>query len=171
MPRDSAETRERIIEAAHRLFYRKGYSRVGVDEIAAEAGVTKRTLYYHFKSKDDVLAEMMRAAHERASATTQVWADRAISDARAFVSSIFKGIAKWSARSDFSAGGYSRIVMELGDLPGHPARAITRKHKATVEKLLATDLARRGVTNAPARAREVVLLMEGSSVATLIHGG
>ena len=46
MPRSSAETRKRILDAAYRLFRRQGYSRVSMDEIAAATTVTKRTLYY-----------------------------------------------------------------------------------------------------------------------------
>src|SRR5262245_8349179 len=58
-PRSANLTRDRVVEAAYRLFYRKGFGRVSVDEIAASAGVTKRTLYYHFKSKDELLASVL----------------------------------------------------------------------------------------------------------------
>ena len=54
MPRSSTDTRERILQAAYELFYAKGFARVGVDAVAEKAGLTKRTLYYHFKSKDDL---------------------------------------------------------------------------------------------------------------------
>ncbi len=47
-------TRERIVAAATKLFYDEGIRSVGVDAVAAKAGVTKRTLYYIFRSKDDL---------------------------------------------------------------------------------------------------------------------
>ena len=56
MAQTAERTRARILDAAYGLFYRKGFGRVGVDEIAALAKVTKRTLYYHFTSKDEMLA-------------------------------------------------------------------------------------------------------------------
>src|SRR6185436_3387708 len=56
MARDSSKTRRRLIAAADGLFYGQGIRAVGVDAIAAAAGVTKRTLYYHFASKDDLVA-------------------------------------------------------------------------------------------------------------------
>ena len=62
MPRHAERTRRRILDAAYELFYRKGFARVGVDEMAAFAGLTKRTLYYHFKSKDELLAAVARRA-------------------------------------------------------------------------------------------------------------
>ncbi|HUG60614.1 MAG TPA: helix-turn-helix domain-containing protein, partial [Methylomirabilota bacterium] len=57
--RPVASTRETIVEAAYRLYRRKGYARVSLDEIASHASVTKRTLYYHFASKDDLLGSVM----------------------------------------------------------------------------------------------------------------
>jgi AcrR family transcriptional regulator len=52
MPKQTGEaTRRAILDAAYTLFYRKGYSRVGVEQVAALAKVTKRTLYYHFRAR------------------------------------------------------------------------------------------------------------------------
>jgi hypothetical protein len=49
-------TRDRLVAAASTLFYAHGIRAIGVDAIAAKAGVTKRTLYYHFASKDELVA-------------------------------------------------------------------------------------------------------------------
>ncbi len=54
-------TRERIISAAAKLFYNEGIRSVSVDAVAEEAGVTKRTLYYHFASKDDLIGAYLEA--------------------------------------------------------------------------------------------------------------
>jgi AcrR family transcriptional regulator len=63
MSRSAAKTKRRILDAAYELFYRKGFNRVGVDEIAAASRVTKRSLYYHFKSKDELLASVLELQH------------------------------------------------------------------------------------------------------------
>jgi AcrR family transcriptional regulator len=60
VPRNSELTRRRILDEAYELFYRMGFGRVGVDEVAAFAHVTKRTLYYHFRSKDELLAAVLK---------------------------------------------------------------------------------------------------------------
>ena len=57
----STDTRERIIAAASKLFYSDGIRGVSVDAVAAKAGLTKRTLYYHFRSKDDLVAAYLAA--------------------------------------------------------------------------------------------------------------
>ena len=56
---------ERILRTASEMFYRKGIRAVGVDSIAAEAGVTKKTLYEKFGSKDELIAAYLRARDER----------------------------------------------------------------------------------------------------------
>ena len=66
MPRDSAETRKRILNAANRLFYAQGIRAVSVDAVAEKAGVTKKTLYYHFKSKDTLWRAAIRFTFTRA---------------------------------------------------------------------------------------------------------
>ena len=49
------DTKGRILKSAYSLFRQQGFTRVSVDAIAEWAGVTKRTVYYHFKSKDDIV--------------------------------------------------------------------------------------------------------------------
>ena len=53
-------TRKRIVDAATKLFYAEGIGRVSVDAVAEKAGLTKRTLYYHFASKDDLIASVWK---------------------------------------------------------------------------------------------------------------
>jgi AcrR family transcriptional regulator len=48
--------KDRILATADRLFYQQGIRAIGVDTIAAEAGISKRTLYNHFPSKDVLIA-------------------------------------------------------------------------------------------------------------------
>src|SRR5207302_319930 len=52
---------KRILAAADKLFYTKGIRAVGVDTVAAEAGVSKRTLYNHYPSKDALIAAYLQA--------------------------------------------------------------------------------------------------------------
>lgn len=61
----SSDARQRIVEAAERLFYAEGVRAVGIDRIIAEADVAKMSLYNHFPSKDDVILAVLR--HRAAS--------------------------------------------------------------------------------------------------------
>ena len=51
---------ERILATADRLFYRQGIRMIGVDTIAAEIGISKRTLYNYFPSKDDLIVAYLQ---------------------------------------------------------------------------------------------------------------
>jgi AcrR family transcriptional regulator len=51
-----SDMKERILETADKLFYSRGIRAIGVDTIAAEVGISKRTLYNHFPSKDALIS-------------------------------------------------------------------------------------------------------------------
>jgi AcrR family transcriptional regulator len=170
MPKAPGETQRRILESSYGLFYRKGFNRVGVDDIARAAGVTKRTLYYHFRSKDELLAAVLQRQHEFAFAQVRNWTERLSGGAEEVFDSLFHDLAKWAATPRYSGAGFTRVAMELADLPGHPARAVARQHKAAIERLLAEALAKAGVEPSAERAREVALLMEGAMALMLVHG-
>lgn len=169
MPKPTGEARARILAAAYKLFYRHGFTRVGVDEIAAAADVTKRTLYYHFASKDDLLAAVLEEqrplALEKARAVNFVRQ----SDPAAALDTLWEELRRWFASPNWSGSGFTRIAMELGDLPGHPARRIASVHKAEVEAANAAFFESIGVADAKQRAREYAVLLEGALVLTLIH--
>ena len=92
MPRNPAATRARIYAAAYALFYRKGFQRTSLDDIAAKAGVTKRTLYYHVRSKDDLAGAMLAHQHGFVLAEMARWMGAATS-ARKLVDQLFDSVA------------------------------------------------------------------------------
>jgi AcrR family transcriptional regulator len=63
--RKRRETQQRITAAGMRLFIKQGYDNTTLDEIAAEADISRRTFFYYFKSKDDILLSMQRGNSER----------------------------------------------------------------------------------------------------------
>jgi hypothetical protein len=82
---------------------------------------------------------------------------------------MFNDIAVWSTRPDFAGTGFTRFVIELADLPGHPARVIARRHKALIEIQIAQALKRAQIPLPEKRARELLMLSEGAIVMILIH--
>ena len=170
MPRTGEPTRTRILEAAYRLFRRQGYSRVTMDEIAATARLTKRTLYHHFESKDRLLAEVLAEQHELALRAFRTFGDELSGSAEEIVAGMFRELAVWADRPRWAGSGFTRLVIELADLPGHPARKIARRHKAELEACLGDLLAQSGVHRSKELARAVWLLSEGAISLILVHG-
>jgi AcrR family transcriptional regulator len=170
VPRTSEGTQKRILDAAYKLFRRRGYSRVSMDEIAVATRVTKRTLYYHFESKDQLLATVLEAQHHLALAAFRTFGDRLSGSPEAIIDGLFHELAVWSDKPRWAGSGFTRLVIELADLPGHPARLIARRHKALLESHLAEVFARAGIIRSRERAREVWLLSEGAISLILVHG-
>src|SRR5215468_10863238 len=59
---EALETRNRILDAAERIFEKRGVSRTSLQDIAEAAGVTRGAIYWHFKGKDELFAAMMERA-------------------------------------------------------------------------------------------------------------
>ena len=95
--------------------------------------------------------------------------DRYSGSAEEIIDVLFGELAKWSAKPGWTGAGFTRLVMELADLPGHPARAIAHRHKAAMEAWWASLLEKAGVPSPAERAREIVLLLEGAMALILIH--
>ncbi|MDB5541412.1 MAG: hypothetical protein JWQ89_3139 [Devosia sp.] len=170
MPRSTIETREKILHAAFRQFRKTGFFRSGIDEIAAASGVTKRTLYNHFPSKDDLLAAVLEAQHKRFFMTPDPYGISPTGDALRFIDDLFRELVVWSSKAKWAGSGYTRLAMELTDLPGHPARLIARRHKSAVETYLSGVLADAGLDHPDERGRELMLLIEGAMLMIVIRG-
>jgi AcrR family transcriptional regulator len=170
MPRSASETRQAILHAAFKEFRRKGYFRSGVDEIAAASRVTKRTLYNHFPSKDDLLAAVLVSQHERDFLMGDPYGIRPDGDPHHFIDELFEKLIAWSSTPRWAGAGFTRLAMELADLPGHPARVIAKRHKLALEDYLTGVLERSGVENTTEQARRLMVLLEGTMLLIVIHG-
>ena len=168
MRRSRDETRRRILNAAYGLFWRRGFLRVSMDDIAARADITKRALYQHFRSKDDLMSAALAQSSDLAMQRLGQFKHPA--NAAELIDTFFTDLAEWAAKPRWSGGGFTRAVIELADMRGHPAREIARKHKAAVEAWLADGLAAAKISSARDRAREIMLLTEGAMALMLIHG-
>jgi len=170
MPRSSAQTRHRILEAAYRLFYRRGFLRSGVDAVAEAAGVTKRTLYNHFPSKDALIAAVLAERAGMAETEMRAWSRIGRLDPETLIRDLFTGLRRWAMMPEWRGSGFTRAAMELAWAPGHPARHVAAEHKRAIEGLLTTAFSEGGATDPARSARQSVLLIEGAMALRLIHG-
>ena len=161
--------REKIVDAANSLFYREGIRAVSVDAVAEKAGVTKKTLYYHFKSKDDLVAEYLASRDQPNLKLYEKWYETADGDTTDRIEAIFQNLARSARHPKWKGCGFLRTAAELANLPGHPAMKIGAEHKKKFERWLAGRLAEDGMSEPEATARQIVLLMDGAFSTMLVH--
>jgi AcrR family transcriptional regulator len=169
MARTAIPTRERIISAANALFYNDGIRGVSVDAVAEKAGVTKRTLYYHFKSKDDLVAAYLDARDQPNLALFRQWFSAAEGGLPDKVEAIFRNLARSARHPKWKGCGFLRTSAELANMPGHPAMKIGAAHKKKFEAWLHATFEAEGIAEPLRLARQILLLLDGSFAVVLLH--
>ncbi|MGV6875575.1 TetR/AcrR family transcriptional regulator [Pseudochelatococcus sp. B33] len=163
-------TRDRIIKAAAKLFQNEGIRAVSIDAVAEKAGVTKRTLYYHFRSKDELIAAHLANRDQPNLKLFQQWFADTEGDVADKVEGIFRNLAQSARHPKWKGCGFLRTSVELINMPGHPAIVIGRAHKKRVEDWLCSvfeDVC--GPDRARQLARQVILLLDGAFSVVLLH--
>ena len=169
MPLNSDQTRERIVAAAARLFYNEGIRAASVDAIAEKAGITKKTLYYHFRSKDELIAAYLESRDQPTLDLYARWFETTPGSAADKVRGLFAEFARSVDTPRWKGCGFLRTTAELANAPGHPALKAGAAHKKRFEAWLADALARQGADNAAATARSIVILLDGAAAVMLVH--
>lgn len=152
---------DRILAAADRLFYTKGIRAVGVDTVAAEAGVSKRTLYNHYPSKDALIAAYLTARFRHIAPSD--------APAREQILANFERLERMIADGSFRGCPYVNAVTELGD-PKHPAAQLALQFKEQRRQWLRSLLERMGVKDPDALATQLQILAEGVLATALVRG-
>ena len=152
---------ERILAAADRLFYTQGIRAVGVDAVAAEAAVSKRTLYNHYPSKDVLIAAYLTARFKHIAPSD--------APAREQILGAFDRLERMFADGSFRGCPYVNAVTELGD-PRHPAAAIALQFKEQRRLWFRSLLERLGARNSDALATQLQILSEGALASALVRG-
>jgi AcrR family transcriptional regulator len=155
--------RHDILKAAEKLFARHGYGLTGVDALAAEAGVTKRTLYKQFGSKEALYAEWLRG-RDAATRGAMLRAVEALSDdPKGQLLALFDVLAQLARKPDFHGCPFSRALIEFGaDEAQSASRAIAEEHKAALAHWFAERLGAAGIADVEAATEELAMLYEGT---------
>ncbi len=155
--------RERILDAAAELFYRHGIRAVGVDAIAEAADTNKMTLYRHFASKDELVAECLR---EHAHEVDHYWDElsaRYAGDPEGEIRGWLEAVASCVTDAGERGCVMANASVELPE-KDHPARAVIEAHKRSARERLVTLFRAAGLLEPQGLADEVFLLIEGARI-------
>lgn len=159
----SIPPRARILRAARDLFYRQGIHAVGVDAVAEAAGTNKMTLYRHFKSKDELVAECLR---ECGRELEDVWVDvgrEHVGDPKGQLLAWLRFIAEFKINGGERGCAFANAAVELPD-PNHPARRVIEEFKNHHRTGIIELCRKAGLRNPELLADELFLLSEGARV-------
>lgn len=160
-------TADSITEAALGLFYRQGFHASGVEQLSQVAGVTKKTLYRHFPSKEHLVEAALRLRDAQFMAKMQAAMEPATDAQRPLAYIDF--IAAWAHESDFHGCAFINAAAEYADA-GEPPHVLARQHKEQVLAYLEEVCSRAGFRQPVAAGRQLFLIGEGLIVACQVGG-
>jgi len=155
--------RERVLAAARELFYRYGIHVVGVDAIAEAAGTNKMTLYRHFGSKDELIAECMRQLAAEFEASWERIAEAHAGNPRGQLLAWLKHVGEFKLNTTDRGCAFVNAAVQLAD-QNHPARRVIEAHKMAIREKLVRLCREARLVEPELLADKVFLLLEGARV-------
>lgn len=160
--------RDRVLAAAARLFMREGVNAVGVDRLAQEAEVSKRSIYQHFDGKDDIVAAMLQEYGPRVVAG--YFSDEEEQAPRERTLHVFDALQTAAEACDFFGCPFVNVATELRDR-GHPAAEVARRFKDELTAYFERQAAAAGARHPHLLAEQLTLLFDGASASAALRGG
>ncbi|WP_240503027.1 TetR/AcrR family transcriptional regulator [Streptomyces prasinopilosus] len=153
----------KVLQTASRLFYERGIRAVGVEAIAEEAGVTKKTLYDRFGSKDDLIVAYLRARDGLWRSTLVKYVNGHDGPPAEKILATFGALREWTRERNLRGCAFINASVELPE--DHPGREVARDQKAWLLAYLEGLAAQARVEDPAGLAAQVLILHEGACVA------
>jgi AcrR family transcriptional regulator len=157
-----------VLEAASELFYERGIHAVGVDVIAERAGVTKKTLYDRFGSKERLVVEYLTDRDRQWRSFLDEHLAQADPNPGGRLVAVFDASATWARERGRKGCSMINAHAEISD-PDHPAYSVIVGQKRWMLALFTELAAAAGVADPRAVGEHIMLLHEGAVVTAGMH--
>jgi AcrR family transcriptional regulator len=157
---EKPDMKERILATADRLFYLRGIRAIGVDTVAAEIGISKRTLYNHFPSKDALISAYLERRLVQPRASDKPPAEQILAT--------FDSLERRFSARDFRGCPFVNAVAEMG-AEDRGVRKIAIAFKESRRLWFRDLLVRLGVAEPEALATQLALLVDGAIAQDLVR--
>ncbi len=158
-PRDDLRTR--LVDGAGRVFYRDGIAATGTAGLARELGMSKRTMYELFPTKDELVAAALDAQDEPTRTRFVSAAERAGDDPRTQLIGLFAGVEALLGDGGFRGCPFLNATAELAD-PAHPAHAVCRRHKDALRSWMERTARRADLRSPEELSEQLLMLLDGA---------
>ena len=159
--------RDELVRKALQVFYRDGFHATGMDKLVVETGVSKTSMYKHFRTKEDLILAVLRLRDEN----FRNWFIRRINElatepADQMLAS-FDALAEWFEEDSYRGCMFIKAGAEFQDID-HPIHVQAGEHKRLLLEYY-TDLARKAGASDPQKLGcQLLLLKEGAIVTAVL---
>lgn len=165
----SASKREQLVHRAQKIFYRDGFHATSMDRLAAETGVSKMSIYNHFRNKEDLIQATLRLRDEQ----FRNWLIRRVETLadlpRDRLLAIFDVLGEWFEEDDFQSCMFIKASSEYQDRDD-PIHATSAEHKRLLLAYIRELAEKAGAQHPGILAQQLLLLKEGAIVLAHLQG-
>jgi AcrR family transcriptional regulator len=162
--------RDELVKSALEIFYQNGFHATGMDMLAAESGVSKTSMYKHFRTKEDLILAALRLRDEN----FRNWLFRRMEDAgaspRQQLLGMFDALGEWFSEPGYKGCMFIKASAEYQEAD-HAIHVQSREHKRLLFEHCAALCRRSGVAAPEDLARQLLLLKEGAIVTAVLGRG
>lgn len=161
--------REQLIDKAIELFAAHGFHGTGIDRIAQEANVTKKTMYHHFRSKDELILAALRHYDGLFRNQFMKAVEASGETPRERLLGIFDVAHEWFSDNRFYGCIFINAVGEYAE-PDTPIREVCKGFKQMMRRFISELVVEAGIEEVDAVSAELALLLEGAIVTAQVSG-
>lgn len=149
----------------------ESFSQLSIDRVSERAGLSRRTFFLHFASKDQLIAEVLEYLRPAHAEAYRQWTDDLPPDldAEARIRALFQRIVEAISDPSWRGFHFLRISAEFGDRPEHPAHAVVAGAQQDMERWLEEELSRGPYARPGLLARQLVVMLNGLLIMQLVH--
>jgi AcrR family transcriptional regulator len=163
-------TRQRLIEAGLKRFYRDGFRSVGIDQIRSDVGISKTAFYKHFECKEDLMLAVLEMQNVWLQNTFHdMIRERGGASAIGQLRAVLDVVETIIKSEEFQGCIFVNVAMEF-PLRHEPAHVAAAGNKRAIENIVCELAARAGAADPRALAEELCLIAEGAYVTHQVTG-
>jgi len=162
--------REKILHVATDLFQTRGINSTGVDTIVAVAGTTKMTLYKYFRSKEDLILEVLQQGHQEFQSWLQDNLNKNSKQPAEKLQKLFDFVEEWITSPEFRGMAFIKASAEFPNEES-PVHKLSADHSKEFRNYIAKVAEEAGVLDTEGLALQLSLLIEGAMQAEQMKRG
>ncbi|WP_417465518.1 TetR/AcrR family transcriptional regulator [Kordiimonas sp.] len=165
----SASKRDELVAKAQDIFYREGFHATGMDRLVAETGISKTSMYNHFRTKEDLILATLQHRHNELHAQLMARTEELAKTPKERILASFDSLKEWIESGEFRSCMFIKASSEYQD-PTHPIHIAAAEHKRSGLRYLAALAEAAGAKEPEVLATQLMLLKEGAIVSAHLEG-